>query len=164
MPLNIEEFKGAIGSPARSFIFDVMIPRIPSATYRAQTAQIPSEGSTDMELFYQGHPVKFHGTVEYEHTWTATFVESENGEFIRGLSAWRQSIYDAETGNSGVPADYKDNIVIKVLRSGDGRPWLTGTLYGAYPKQIEAMDLDRSANTETVKWSISFNFDTWKRS
>ncbi len=163
MPLDINDFKGAIGSPARSFIFDVHIPRISSAVYRAQTAQIPSEASTDIDLFYQGHLVKFHGQVEYEHLWTATFVESETGEFIRDLSRWREQIYNPDTGRSGIPSRYKDIITIKVLRSDNGSPWLTGKLYGAYPKSIDALDLDRSANTETVKWSVQFNFDTWKR-
>jgi hypothetical protein len=164
MALHINEFTGSIGTPARTYLWDLAIPSLADlGSIRAQTAQFPSVGSTDVELFYQGHPIKFAGAIEYEQTWAVTIAESETGDVYNALYAWRQNITEQNSGVMAAPADYKEDITVKALKSQDGSPWLQAILYGAYLKTIDAVDLDRSANTESWKWSCTFSFDYWAK-
>jgi hypothetical protein len=164
MALHINEFTGSIGTPARTYLWDLAIPSLADlGSIRAQTAQFPSVGSTDVELFYQGHPIKFAGAIEYEQTWTVTIAESENGDVYNALYDWRTKISNQADNIQGAPGDYKENITVKALKSTDGAPWLQAMLYGCYVKTIDAIDLDRSANTEAWKWSVTFSFDYWTK-
>ena len=107
-----------------------------------------------------GQKVLYPGAVEYENTWTVEIAESEYGNVIAELYAWRQLIWHQETGTSSIPTEFKKTITIAALNS-QGVPWLRVGLKGAYPKTIDAVDLDRSNNSEAWKWNVTFNFDWW---
>ena len=162
MSLNINQFKAQMGAPAKPFLWNVAIPGSELISFKAQTAQLPGVGSTDMDLFYQGETVKYAGTVEYEHTWTLQVAESEDGGVIDFLSTWRALIYEQITGLSGSPGVYKKPITVQALK-GDKSSWLSYLIKGCYPKNIDPVDLDRYNNSEAWKWNITFNFDAWNR-
>lgn len=156
----MQDFVANVGQPARPYIFSVVIPGISMATFKAQTAQWPGVGSTDIDLFYKGQTIKYAGAVEYEHTWTCQIVESEVGDIYAGLYSWRQLVWSQSTGISAPPALYKREIVLQARTTLDSI-WLSGVLHGAYPKTIDPVELDTSANTESWKWNITFSYDWW---
>lgn len=160
--LNVTQFTSSIGSPAKTFLWEVIIPRFDAlGNIRAQTAQFPGEDSTEMELFFQGQKCVFPGSIEFEHTWAAVFAESEKGDFYAELKAWRKEIFDKTAGTAQPPDEVKERITIRGLKAADGEPWIEAILLGAYPKTIDALDLDRSANTESWKWNVTFSYDSW---
>jgi len=161
MSLHINEFVASIGNPAKTYLWSIAIPSIAISDLRGQTAQFPGVGSSDIELWYQGQKANFAGGPEYEHTWQVVMAESEKGDIGAAIKAWRQKCWNQTDGSQVVPAEYKEDITIKALRATDGVAWLTCTLHGAYPKTVDAVDLDRSANTEAWKWSVTFNYDYW---
>lgn len=163
MPLDINQFTQNIASPARLYIWEVVIPGVIDAGFRAQTSQFPSVGSTDIDLFYQGETVKFAGAPEYEHIWTCEFAEGEDGAIYNALYDWRQQIWSQTEFSQQAPAVYKRDIQVNCLKSSDSTPWVSAVLHGCYPKTIDALALDRSANTEAVKWSVQFSFDNWNK-
>lgn len=160
MGLHMQDFVANVGQPARPYIFTVIIPGMPLAMFKAQTAQWPGVGSTDVDLFYKGQTIKYAGAVEYEHTWPVQIVESEVGDMYAGLYAWRQLVWSQRTGISAIPALYKKEIVIQARTTSDVI-WLSGILHGAYPKTIDPVELDAGANTESWKWSVTFSYDWW---
>lgn len=162
MALQVSEFISNIANPAKSFLWNVIVPRLPLVQFTAQTAQFPSVGSTDIDLFYQGQMIKFAGAIEYEHTWVMNFVESETAIIYNALYEWRQLLWDQVTGLAAVPAAYKDRVTVQALTS-QGIPWLTARLKGVYPKIVDAVEMDRSANTEAWKWNVTFSFDEWEK-
>jgi len=160
MGLSITDFISNIANPAKSFLWNILIPRLPLSQFVAQTAQFPSVGSTDIDLFYMGQTIKFAGAVEYEHTWVVNIVESEQLIIYNLIYAWRQLIWNQITGTAVIPALYKDDVTVQGLTA-LGLPWITGILHGVYPKLIDAVELDRSANTEAWKWNVTFSFDSF---
>ena len=162
MSLNIQQFKAQMGTPAKLFNWSVFIPNIPTAQFKAQSTQIPAIGSTDIDLFYQGETIKYAGAPEYEHTWTIQIAESQAGDIWNAIWLWRQLVYNQTTGISGPPALYKSPITVLALND-LGVPWLQILIKGAYPKNVDAIDIDRSNNTESWKWNVTFNFDNWDR-
>lgn len=162
MALHIQDFTSAINNPAKPFLWDVFIPSLPFTTgIRAQTAQWPGVGSTDIDLFHMGQLAKFSGTVEYEHTWTVAIVESEFGDVYNALYAWRQLVFDQETGVGGNPAIYKRDIEMRALTS-EGQPWAIIVLRQCYPKNIDPVDLDKANNTEAWRFNVVWNYDWWE--
>lgn len=163
MGLNITDFINAVQQPARTYLWDVAIQNMPAlTTFKAQTAQFPGIGSTDVDLFYQGQTIKYAGAAEYEHSWVLNVVESEIADIYDGLYAWRQQIWEQTSGISLPPSIYKKKIVV-IGVSTVGVPWIRAQLNGAYPKLVDAVELDRSANTEAWKWNVTFSYDSWER-
>ena len=164
MGLFIEEFKTSIGNPARTYIWEIVVPGLAISTFRAQSTEYPSAGSTDVELWYQGQKVLFAGAAEYSYNWACVLAEDDEGLVYKELYKWRQDCWKQEAATQVVPSAYKKDILIKCLKSTDGSPWLQARLHGAYPKTVDVVALDRSANTDAWKWSVTFNFDWWEKS
>jgi len=160
MSLNIATFAASIGNPAKPFLFEVIVNFLPVLTIRAQTTQYPGVASTDSELYSQGQKILYAGSVEYENTWTVSVAESETGDMYRSIMAWRYMVYDQRTGQLGDPRDYKKIGIVR-LKTSINTVWASMTLFGLYPKSIDTLDLDAAANTETVKWNLTFNYDYW---
>lgn len=160
MSLHIQNFTTAIGNPAKTFLWNVIIPGAPMVSFKAQTTQFPAVGSADMELHYQGQPAKFAGAVEYEHTWSLVIAESEIGDVFDFLYSWRQLIWNQLTAQSESPVLYKRPVQV-IGKTSMGGNWISAMMMGAYPKNIDAIDLDRSSNSDIWKWSVQFNFDWW---
>jgi hypothetical protein len=162
MSLSVQQFKSVMGSPAKVFNWNIFIADMPLAQFKAQTTQVPSVASSDMELWYQGEKVLYHGSVEYEHNWVCQVAESQDGIIYNSIYAWRQLVFSQTAGLSGTPLLYKRPVTIQLLND-QKIPYLGWVLKGCYPKQIDTIDLDRANNTEVLKWGITFNFDSWEK-
>jgi hypothetical protein len=162
MNMHIQDFTAIVGNPAKQFLWEVIIPALPFSAIKAQSTQFPGVGSTDIELWHMGQSAKFVGTVEYEHTWNCSIVESESGDVFNAMYAWKQLCFDQKTGSMQDVAAYKRDITIKALTSA-GNAWATIKLKGAYPKSIDTVEMDKSANTESFKFQLQFNYDYWHK-
>ena len=160
--LHISEFTAIVGNPAKQFLWEVLIPALPISSIKAVSTQFPGSGSTDIDLYHMGQLAKFAGTVEYEHTWQCTIVESESGDVFNAMYEWKQLVFDQKTGVQADVAAYKRDVMLTMLTS-INTPWAKIVLKGAYPKDISTVEIDKSANTEAFKWVIMFNYDFWTR-
>jgi hypothetical protein len=160
--MHIADFTAILGNPAKPFMWEVLIPALPINSIQAQSTQFPNSGSTDIDLFHMGQIAKFPGTVEYDHVWPCTIVESESGVVFNSIFEWKQLVFDQSTGIQADVAAFKRNIVLSCLTSAN-TVWAKCILKGAYPKSIDAVELDKSANTEAYKWVVQFNYDYWEK-
>lgn len=160
--MHIADFTSIVGNPAKVFMWEVLIPALPIGSIKAATTQFPGVGSTDIDLYHLGQLAKFPGTVEYEHTWMCSIVESEAGDVFNAMYEWKQLIFDQNTGVMADVAAFKRDVSLSMLTTA-GSVWAKVILKGAYPKSIDTLELDKSANTEAVKWNLLFNYDYWVR-
>jgi hypothetical protein len=160
--LHISDFTAIVGNPAKQFMWDVLIPALPISSIKALSSQFPGVGSTDIDLYHLGQLAKFPGTVEYEHTWTCSIVESESGDVFNAMYEWKQLVHDQKTGVQQDVAAFKRDITLSMLTSA-GTPWARVILKAAYPKSIDTVEIDKSANTEAFKWNLVFCYDWWEK-
>ena len=161
--LHVGDFTNTIGNPAKSFKWDIIVPALPVVgSFHAQTAQVPAKGHTIIDLFHMGQVAKFPGAVEYEHTWPVTFVESETGIIHNALWEWSQLVFNQTTGVMSNPNVFKRDITARMLTD-NGATWATFVLHNCYPQNVDPVELDKSANTEAFKWTVTFSFDWWDR-
>jgi len=160
--LHIQEFTSIVGNPAKIFQWEILIPALPISSIKAQSAQFPGVGSTDIDLYHMGQIAKFPGTVEYEHTWQCVIVESESGDVFNAMYEWKQLIHDQKTGFQDSPASFKKDVIIMGISSAS-IPWIKIVLKQAYPKSIDTLELDKASNTEAWKWTLLFNYDWWQK-
>jgi hypothetical protein len=160
--LHISDFTAIVGNPAKQFMWEVLIPALPVSSIKALSTQFPGVGSTDIDLYHLGQLAKFPGTVEYEHTWTCSIVESESGDVFNAMYEWKQLIHDQKTGVQQDVAAFKRDITLTMITSVES-PWAKIVLKQAYPKSIDTVELDKSANTEAFKWNLVFNYDWWEK-
>jgi hypothetical protein len=160
--LHISDFTAIVGNPAKQFMWDILIPALPVSSIKAASAQFPGVSTTDIDLFHLGQIAKFPGTVEYEHTWTCSIVESESGDVFNAMYEWHQLLHDQKTGVQADVSAYKRDVVLDMLTSA-GSSWAKIVLKQAYPKSIDTVELDKSANTEAYKWNLVFSYDWWEK-
>ncbi len=160
MGMHISDFTAIVGNPAKSFLWEVLIPALPVSSIKVTSAQLPGVSATDIDLYHLGQLAKFPGTVEYEHTWTCAVIESESGDVHAAMYEWKQLVHDQATGIQADVAAFKRDITIRMLTS-VGSPWLKMVLKGAYIKEISTLELDKADNTSAVKFSLIFNYDYW---
>lgn len=159
--IHISDFTAIVGNPAKAFMWDVLIPALPVSSIKAESSQIPGVSATDIDLWHLGQLAKFVGTVEYDHTWNCTIVESETGDVFNAINAWQQLCFDQKTGVMAVPSVYKRDITLNMLTS-SGSTWLSIIIKNAYPKANPALDISKADNTVAIKWNLTFNYDWWE--
>lgn len=159
--LHISDFTAILGNPAKMFMWDVDIPALPVESIKAQSSQFPGVASTDIDLFHLGQMAKFAGATEYEHLWACNIVESESGSVFNAMYAWRQLVNNQRDGTQADVSAYKRDITLTMLTSA-GSSWAQIVLKQAYPKSIDTVEIDKSANTEAFVWPLQFNYDWWE--
>jgi hypothetical protein len=159
--MQIQDLARVIVNPAKAFMFRVTIPSLPIKSIQVQSAQFPGVSVSDMELWHMGQKMLLPGAKEYDHTWQCTIAESEDGAVFNPIYAWHQLLAHSETGVQESSDDYLRDVIISPL-TGAHTPWLECVLKMAYPKTIDPVELDASANTEVYKWVLTFNYSWWK--
>lgn len=160
--LHISDFTAIVGNPAKMFLWDVLIPALPISSIKVQSAQFPGVASTDIDLYHMGQMAKFPGSVDYEHTWTCSIVESESGDVFNAMYEWRQLVHNQKTAVQADVAAFKRDIFLTMLTSA-GSPWARIVLKQCYPKSLDTIEIDKSSNTDAYKANITFNYDWWER-
>lgn len=83
-------------------------------------------------------------------TLNLTFIEDDTGLVSRNLEAWRNLIYNPDTGTYGTPSEYQAQIDIKLM-SGQNFEHTIFNLIGCWPATMSPTDLSYDAsNNMTV--------------
>lgn len=163
----------AYSNPARVYLWLVEIPDAPtsgsaggrtgesnrSLSFQARKANIPEVSTEEITIPWMNAEFYVAGKTKYSEA-TLEFEENTALEIRKILEAWRVLIYDNIGGGSAPPSTYKRYIDI-TLMDGDGNDIKTFRLVGAWPKTINALDLDYSSN-EVARWSVVFRYDYYK--
>lgn len=82
-------------------------------------------------------------------TLNLTFVEDDTGIITRNLAAWRDLVYNPDTGTYGTPNEYQAQIEIK-LTSGQNFEHTVFTMLGCWPATMSPTDLAYDSSNNMV--------------
>ena len=99
--------------------------------------------------------------VTYAEDITMTFQASSGLNERVFFEEWQKQAFDENSWNVGYYNDYVSEVQIYLLDRKDQRRYGL-RLLEAFPKTIEASDLNQGANNEIIKTSVSFSFRYWE--
>ena len=99
--------------------------------------------------------------VTYAEDITMTFQASSGLNERVFFEEWQKQAFDENTWNVGYYNDYVSEVHIYLLDKKDKRRYGI-RLVEAFPKTIEATELNQGSNNELIKTSVNFSFRYWE--
>ena len=93
---------------------------------------------------------------------TFTFHVSDDYKELKYFQKWMSLMVDPKTNRVGFYSDYVGEIII-TNKSRYNTPSLRTTLFDAYPKRIEPLEVNYSTNDEAMNLSINVQYRTYKQ-
>ena len=165
--MSIDNLKNNLSNPARTYLWDVIIPRIVGEgdsdvlMLRCQSANIPGRSVGEILVPYkQSAGVKYPGKLTYPHTWDCTFIEGEDKKIFDAIYSWEQQIINDVTNVGIGDILIKSDIYLKML-STKGENYMNIRLIGCYPQDVGdiAVSYDDEAS---VMYPVTWSYDRWE--
>ena len=129
---------------------------------RCETVNMPGRNLntlTDSNIY--GPTREIVDGVTYAEDITMTFQASSGLNERVFFEEWQKQAFDENSWNVGYYNDYVSEVQIYLLDRKDQRRYGL-RLVEAFPKTIEATELNQGTNNEIVKTSVSFSFRYWE--
>jgi len=158
-----------LGTPQRSFLWQVVIPTVigggsttETLLLRCQSTAMPERGTGTIEIpFQQGPKLQFPGKLEYPHTWDCTFIEGEDAAVMSAFYGWAQQVVNDVT-NVGSPfPEIITNILLQLVSTDGNTVTSEFTLVNAWVQKIGQVQLDYE-NQSIIKLPITFRYQSWE--
>ena len=165
--MGVDSLKANLTNPGRTYLWDVIVP-IPvgggdTTTFkiRAQSTQIPNVYNDAIHIDYKQTPgIELAGRKRLSHTWTCTFLESEDHLTYDALYAWCQAIvHDVDGIGVGDPL-YKTDVYVALVTVA-GETYQKFKLKGTWVQTIDAVDL-RYADNGVITYNVTFRYDSFE--
>lgn len=161
--MSSDSLKNNINNPARSYIFEVLMPNPLSGDpltllLRCRSTSIPGVSVGSIHIPYkQTGGIKIPGKKTFTHTWSCTFIEGEDRATWNTFYEMAQAIIDAETGLGafGIKRD-----IYLHLQDQDDTISLRIKLVGAYIESQDDVALAHSEEGE-LNIAVTFSYDYW---
>jgi len=121
-----------------------------------RTCPLPAGANEIIEIPVGNDTIKLAGRYTQENI-SMSFMEFVDKSVLAVLKAWRDLVYDKETGMMGLARDYKKQGSL-VLIGPDGNGEKEWELRGIWPSNDPTGDLDQSGN-DAVQVSVDFACD-----
>ena len=126
---------------------------------QCQTFQLPEETNNPIEEMLAGFQKRQSGTRTNQGTISATFLETHDMAVLTRLRTWSQNARGTQSGSSvGYSQDYTVNGLLEVYDTA-GNLSTSCTIYNMFPSNIDAIELNSSANAEAIKVSVTFTYN-----
>jgi hypothetical protein len=167
--MGVDSLKSNLTNPARTYLWEVIVP-VPigngdSTTYtvRAQSTEIPSRGNGTIKVPYkQTAGIVFAGKLEYDQTWTVTFIEGEDKKVFDAVQSWQQNIVNNVTGIGLGDPLYKTDVYLTTISVG-GTAFMKLKLRGAWIQKVDKVSVDYAGGGDgTIRYPVTFAFDSWE--
>ena len=166
--LSIDQLKANLSNPGLGFLFDLQISRIPGGAgdpetilLRCQSSEMPGKKFGVIEIPYkQGPKIQFPGKLEYDHDFTCTFIEGEDGTIFDTFNEWMNATIDDQTNEGGDSADYKTEIYLSMVTRSDNSTYRQFRLEGAYVSNIQKVPVSYN-DDKSIVITVTFRFDKW---
>lgn len=175
MPFNVNEFRSNMQfDGARPNLFEciVTLPNVPvggdfeqNFTFRCRATQIPGGSIGAIPVYYFGREVKLAGNRTFGD-WTVTVYNDEDYSIRYAFEAWMGGI-NTHVGNLRIPAllspadGYQADMAV-IHYSKTGEALSTYHIRGAFPIDIEAVNLDWGANDQIEEFTVTFAYQWWE--
>lgn len=166
---NINDFKNALRGGVRTNLFRVFIPAIPGVnaeltTFLVKSATLPPSELGEISVPWRGRKLKFAGDREFP-SWTVDVIADVNMDIRSGLEKWSELIggHQASTtrfvGNDAF--GYFQDILVQQLGKND-EVLKTYKLVGAWPKNIQPINLNMNDQDQIVEFQVEFDYMYWE--
>lgn len=154
----------ALRDAAQSWNFDLFFPSVPGSngqaqnlTYKCKTTALPSSKINPIGIELHGTKKQEAGNASYDHTMTATFLETVDYATLAAFRAWRNYMRSWRDNTGTDSAQYKVNLEVD-LYDNAGAVARTMILVGSFPTDIAEVPLSGS-EANAIELSITFSFD-----
>lgn len=120
------------------------------------SSQLPPESNEEVEIPYGNEFRYVAGKARYEAI-PLVCNDYVDRAVRAALVAWRRQVYDPETGNIGLPADYKKEATLLIMAT-DGTLVRSCRLIGLWPQAMNPGTLDMSS-ADQVKIEMTLRYD-----
>lgn len=162
----------------RPWMFELVIPDASVLTngiantedliIRCRTASIPGRGFDTIESNFMGMKQFFPSKPTFSNTLAVSIEETEDQKVGKLLYAWRQKIFDVDpqsvkAGSSTglVKRDLAKDIFLLMYKY-DGTSFEKKIKFvNAWPQNVDDVGLDYAGGGESVKYSVTFQYDFW---
>lgn len=141
-------FPAAVANPPASEDLDI----------RLESVELPKRTVTSVEIRIRGHKVKVPGLSEPLGVITFTFVETVDNKVHEFMRAWREAIWQTNTGIQQATEDCKAEILIQRLNNRNEPIW-EYKLKGVYLEDYEAGGTLDGATGEPLKPIFTLSYD-----
>ena len=164
---NINDFKAKLaGGGARANQFKVTMPfpgyaqvggEIEDLAFLCRGAALPGSVLGLVEIPFRGRNIKIAGDRTVE-SWTITVLNDTDFKLRNAFERWSNGINNM-TDNEGLtnPVDYQVDAFVDQLDR-NGNTIKSYTLRGAWPKNIQAIELDYDEKTEIETFTVEFAY------
>jgi hypothetical protein len=168
---GIDDFKSRLkGGGARPNLFRTQI-LFPSGTggdteltsFMVKAAQLPASVVGLVEVPFRGRKLKVAGDRTFE-PWTITVINDTGMEVRRAFESW-MNLVNAHSSNTSAfvgqrSLDYMTNMFVEQLDR-DESVVRSYTIHGAYPTNIQAIDLNFETVDTIEEFTVEFNYQYW---
>lgn len=135
-----------------------------------KTAQFPGKFHDVIDFKYKGRNIPIKGQTRYDNTWTCTFYLEETHKLRDYFSMWIESLDQQHNMHKDLPdeviaaqeknsRDYTTTITIAQYNfDDDTQETATYQLYNAFPKSVNAIDVDYSAVGNVLEYTVEFAY------
>lgn len=144
----IVEFPAAVTGVGQPEVYNIL----------CESAEMPKRTVTPVEIFLHGFKHKRPGRSEVNGTIVLTFDETVAGNVFRLKKAWRDAIWEPDTGIQQPYANLITDGVELHLLNQQNEPWWRFQLLGAYQEDEEGGTLDGTTG-DPLKPTLTIGFD-----
>ena len=164
--IKISEFKSAVADVARPNRFWVQITGGTAANswaeqpmaFLAKSASLPSRTIGDIILNWQGMQTKIAGDPTFDD-FTMTFLNDMDFKVKSYFEKWMEEISTMESNVRTSQNTYKAEIIVTQLGRDASTILKSYKLIGAYPKQMDAVELSMESNDTPEELNVTFGYD-----
>jgi hypothetical protein len=162
--IRLSEFKASVQDVARPNRFWVQITGTGGGLWTeaygflAKSAGLPSRTIGDIELNWQGMKAKIAGDPTFDD-FTMTFVNDYDFNIKAFFEEWLEVIATMESNVRTTHEEYKAEIIITQLGRDAETILKEYKLIGAYPKQMDQVELSMESTDTAEELSITFAYD-----
>jgi hypothetical protein len=170
--IKLETFKGQLKDGARPNRFSVTVSGAQGdkgaswtdepMSFFVKTFSLPARTIGEIVVNYQGLQTKIAGDATFDDV-TMTLHVDYDFTTKAYFEQWLEGIVFIETEGTNTrtaPAEYKAEILVEQLGR-TGEVIASYTLVGAYPKQMDSIELSHESTDTLEELSITFGIDYW---
>jgi len=167
MGIALNDFKAKVGDVARPnrFLFTFASPvsgaDAETMSYLCKGAQLPSKTIGEIVLNWQGMQNKIAGDPVFDDL-TLTFINDYDQAGRKTFEDWMKYIVDQTSNDREAQGDYKIDALVQLLGR-KGEVIATFKLFGAWPKQLDAVDLNSETSDTQSEFGVNLGMDYWER-
>ena len=129
-------------------------------SFLVKSAGLPAATIGEIELNWQGMKAKIAGDPTFED-FTVTFVNDYEFKAKNFIEKWMQVVAKTDDNQRSSHARYKTEILVEQLGR-TGEVIRTYNVQGAYPKQMDQVELSMESTDAVQELSVTFGYDTWE--